>query len=71
MPKFYKNLKTGAVITAREYQAKIVNNMAETTADLSTMGLGAYSSFANKVFEGELDNYSQYAPYDPEENGRS
>ncbi|MGX7150352.1 hypothetical protein [Enterococcus ureasiticus] len=67
MPKFYKNLQTGAVITAAEYKAKIMNNMTETSTDIGTMGVGSYSNFANDVFEGELDNYSQYIPYDPEE----
>lgn len=68
MPKFYKNLKTGAVITEEEYQEKLVNNMIETNPELGTMGMGSYSNFVNDVFEGELDNYSQYVPYDPEEN---
>lgn len=67
MPKFYKNVKTGAVITAEEYQEKIITNMTETSSDLGTMGMGSYSNFVNDVFEGELDNYSEYVPYDPEE----
>ena len=67
MPKYYKNLKTGAVITSAEYQEKIMNNMTETSAELGTMGVGSYSNFVNDVFEGELDNYSQYVPYDPEQ----
>ncbi|OJG96767.1 hypothetical protein RV18_GL001902 [Enterococcus termitis] len=66
MPKFYKNVKTGAVITAEEYKEKIMNNMTETNSDLGTMGMGSYSNFVNDVFEGELDNYSEYVPYDPE-----
>ncbi len=66
MPNFYKNLKTGAVITAAEYQEKIVNTMTETSSELGTMGIGSYSHFVNDLFEGEMDNYSQYVPYDPE-----
>jgi hypothetical protein len=66
MPKFYKNVKTGAVITAEEYKEKIMNNMTETNSDLGTMSMGSYSNFVNDVFEGELDNYSEYVPYDPE-----
>ncbi len=65
MPDFYKNLKTGAVITAAEYQEKIMNTMTEASSELGTMGIGSYSHVVNDFFEGEMDNYSQYVPYDP------
>lgn len=62
MTKFYKNLKIGAVITAVKYQEKVMNNTAETSADLGTMDVGSYGSIVNDVCE----DYSQYVPYDPE-----
>lgn len=66
MPKFYKNMKTGAVITEAEYKEKIMVDMTEVSSDMGTMGMGSYSNFVNNVFEGEADNYSEYVPYDPE-----
>ncbi|MBP2099898.1 hypothetical protein [Enterococcus rivorum] len=66
MPKFYKNMKTGAVITEAEYKEKIMVDMTEVSSDMGTMGMGSYSNFVNSVFEGEVDNYSEYVPYDPE-----
>lgn len=65
MPDFYKNLKTGAVITAAEYQEKIMNTMTEASSELGTMGIGSYNHVVNDFFEGEMDNYCQYVSYDP------
>ena len=62
MPNFYKNLKTGVAISAAEYQEKIMNAMTGTSVNIGSMGVGSYSNFVSDVFEGELDNYSQYVP---------
>ncbi|WP_211272292.1 hypothetical protein [Enterococcus rivorum] len=59
-------MKTGAVITEAEYKEKIMVDMTEVSSDMGTMGMGSYSNFVNSVFEGEVDNYSEYVPYDPE-----
>lgn len=65
MPKFYKNMKTGAVITGEEYKEKLRNDLVETSLDMGIMGVGSSSNFVNSVFEGETDNYSEYVPYHP------
>ncbi|MDA9470620.1 hypothetical protein [Enterococcus sp. 5H] len=69
MPKFYKNLKTGAIISEAEFKEKLMSNVTEVGSDFGMMGMGsgAYSNFGNEIFEGEIDNYSEYVPYDPDQ----
>lgn len=70
MTRFYKNMKTGAVITEEEYKEKLMSDMTETSSDMGIMGMGSYSNFVNTIFEGEADNYSEYVPYAPKAEGQ-
>ena len=64
--KFYKNLKTGAVITEEEYKEKMMSEVTETSSDMGDMSMGGYSIFVSDVFEGQLDDFNDYVPFVPE-----
>ena len=66
MTKFYKNLKTGAVITEEEYKEKLMTEVTETSSDMGGMSMGGYSTFVSDAFEGQLDDFNDYVPFDPE-----
>lgn len=68
MTKFYKNIKTGAVITEKEYEQKIIQSEEETSSGLGSMSMGGYSNFMNNFLDGEMEDFSDYVPYTPEKD---
>lgn len=67
MSKFYKNLKTGAVITEEEYNEKMMAETTETSSEMGDMNMGEFSStFVSDVLDEQLDDFNDYVPFDPE-----
>lgn len=63
MPKQYKNIKTGAVISSEEYQRLIEENDRLVNQAMSSEFMDGENVFLEKELLNDRENYEDYIPY--------
>ena len=64
MPKFFKNKKTGHVITEDQYKEQLLEQTETSSWDMANAGMGLLEDTAVK---GDMEDYEEYVPYEEEE----
>lgn len=64
MPKFYRNVKTGQVISEDQYRERLLENSKASSWDMANAGMGLADDLS---VNQNVDEYEEYVPEEERE----
>lgn len=64
MPKFYRNVKTGHVISEDQYRERLLENSKASSLDMANAGMGLADDLS---VNQDVDEYEEYVPEEERE----